>query len=105
VDHFIVSGTTEGKRFGMSQVDVRQKTITQSQITGEHGAALVKVQAHAMGFLYTVNGPVEAGVDGFIETRDKGTGRVAARFVAVQVKTTEAQRYTAETDSGFEQGQ
>jgi hypothetical protein len=86
----------------MSQVDVGQKTITQSQITGEHGAALVKAQAHAMGFLYTVNGPVEAGVDGFIETRDKGTGRVAGRFVAVQVKTTDAQRYTAETDSGFE---
>jgi hypothetical protein len=86
----------------MNQVDVRPKTITQNQITGEHGATLVKAQAHAMGFLYTVNGPVEAGVDGLIETRDKQTGRVGARFVAVQVKTTDAQRYTAETDSSFE---
>jgi hypothetical protein len=59
-------------------------------------------QAHGMGFLYTVNGPVEAGIDGFIETRDRQTGRVGARFVAVQVKTTDAQRYTAETDDGFE---
>ncbi len=86
----------------MSESDVRPKKIHLNQITGEQGAALVKARAHAMGFLYTVNGPVEAGIDGFIETRDPTTSRVSGRLVAVQVKTTESQGYTAETGDGFE---
>jgi hypothetical protein len=86
----------------MSDVSARPKTITQGQITGEHGAALVKARAHDMGFLYTPYGPVEAGIDGLIEVRDRATGQVGARLIAVQVKTTEKQRYTAEIDNGFE---
>jgi hypothetical protein len=81
---------------------VRGKTIRQNQITGEHGAALVKLRAHDMGFLYTPYGPVEAGIDGIIELRDQHTGEVGGRLVAVQVKTTESARYTAETDDAFE---
>lgn len=85
----------------MVDSDVRPKTIHQNQITGEQGATLVKAQAHAMDFLYTVYGPVEAGIDGLIETREP-SGRVRGRLVAVQVKTTARQRYTAETDTSFE---
>src|SRR5262249_11047830 len=55
-----------------------------------------------MGFLYSLYGPVEAGIDGFIEVRNRITGRVGGRLVAVQVKTTEDRRYTAETEAGFE---
>jgi hypothetical protein len=40
-----------------------------------------------MGFLYTSYGPVEAGFDGIIELRDRTTGHVGGRLVAVQVKT------------------
>lgn len=80
----------------------RGKTIRQNQITGEHGAALAKLRAHDMGFLYTPYGPVEAGIDGIIELRDSQTGEVGGRLVAVQVKTTEGARYTAETDDAFE---
>jgi hypothetical protein len=92
---------------GPQQADERKfrmhaKVITKNQITGEHGAALVKAQAHSMGFLYAVNGSVEAGIDGFIETRDRGTGGVSGRLIAVQVKTTESQRYIAETNDGFQ---
>jgi hypothetical protein len=86
----------------MSRIGMRSKTITQNQITGEHGATLVKAQAHAMGFLYTVNGPIEAGIDGIIEIRDRETGGVNARLIAVQVKTTDSSRYTAETENSFE---
>src|SRR5262245_18187380 len=86
----------------MSNVDSRPKTITQVQITGEHAVALAKSQAHAMGFLYTPYGPVEAGIDALIELRDRSTGRVGARLIAVQVKTTLSQGYTAETKERFE---
>jgi hypothetical protein len=51
-----------------------------------------------MGFLFTAHGPVEAGIDGFIEIRDRETGHVSGRLVAVQVKTIELGRYTGETD-------
>jgi hypothetical protein len=81
---------------------LRGKTIRQNQITGEHGAALVKVRAHAMGFLYTPYGPVEAGIDGIIELRDRDTGQVGGRLVAVQIKTTQEGRYTAENGDSFE---
>mgnify|MGYP000866747292 CR=1 FL=1 len=73
----------------MSESDVRPKKIHLNQIAGEQGAALVKARAHAMGFLYTVNGPVEAGIDGFIETRDPTTSRVSGRLVAVQLNGTQ----------------
>jgi hypothetical protein len=80
----------------------RGKTIHPNQITGEYGAALVKARAHAMGFLYTPYGPVEAGIDGIIELRDSVTGQVGGRLVAVQIKTTSQSLYTAETEESFE---
>lgn len=86
----------------MTTITSRGKTIRPNQITGEHGAAIVKARAHAMGFLYTPYGPVEAGIDGIIELRDRRTGEVGGRLVAVQVKTTQEERYTAETEEGFE---
>jgi hypothetical protein len=86
----------------MTEATARPKTITQSQITGEQVAALVKATTHSMGFLYTPYGPIEAGIDGLVEVRDRVSGQVGARLIAVQVKTTGDERYTAETDSGFE---
>jgi hypothetical protein len=86
----------------MNSIGVRNKTIHQNQITGKRGAALVKVRAHEMGFLYSPYGPVEAGIDGIIELRDQHTGYVGGRLVAVQVKTTMDEQYTAETDASFE---
>lgn len=85
-----------------SQVDGHVKTISKSQIIGEHGVALAKERTHAMGFLFTPYGPVEAGIDALIELRDPATGQVGARMVAVQIKTREDRAYTAETDEGFE---
>ena len=81
---------------------VKPKTITQAQITGEHGVALVKDRVHALGFLFTPYGPVEAGIDALIEIRDSTTGQVGGRFIAVQIKTRDDRPYDAETDTGFE---
>lgn len=86
----------------MTVVKARPKTISNSQITGEQGAAIVKERAHDMGFLFTTYGPVEAGIDGLIELRDSETGQVSGRLVAVQVKTRDDRTYTAETDDAFE---
>jgi hypothetical protein len=86
----------------MTMTTSRGKTIRPNQITGEYGAALVKVRTHAMGFLYSPYGPVEAGIDGIIELRDRLTGEVGGRLVAVQVKTTDDERYTAETEDTFD---
>ncbi|MBV8188989.1 MAG: DUF4365 domain-containing protein [Alphaproteobacteria bacterium] len=78
------------------------KTISAAQIIGERGVALAKERAHAMGFLFTPYGPVEAGIDALIELRDTLTGEVGGRLVAVQIKTREDRSYTAETDLAFE---
>jgi hypothetical protein len=86
----------------MIRSDDRPKTISQAQIIGERGVALVKERVHAMGFLFTIYGPVEAGIDALIELRDPVTGRVGAKLIAVQVKTRDARPYTAETDDSFE---
>lgn len=78
------------------------KTITDPQIIGTQGEAFVSERANAMGFMYSRYGPLEAGVDGFLEIRDPGTGKPTGQFVAVQVKTKASGGYTAETDAGFE---
>lgn len=78
------------------------KTITNPQIIGTQGEALVSERANAMGFMYSRYGPLEAGVDGFLEIRDPETGKPTGQFVAVQVKTKASGAYTAETDAGFE---
>ncbi len=50
----------------MSRTATRGKTTHQNQITGEYGDEFVKTRVHAMGYLYSLYGPVEAGIDGII---------------------------------------
>lgn len=78
------------------------KRISDQQVLGEQGAALVDARTHAMGFLFKRYGSPEAGIDGLIELRDPTTNRVGGRFIAVQVKTRQNRPYTAETEAGFE---
>ena len=78
------------------------KTITDSQIIGAQGESFVSERAHAMGFMFSRYGPVEAGIDGFLEIRDPETNVAKGQLVAVQVKTKASGSYTAETESGFE---
>jgi hypothetical protein len=78
------------------------KKITRGQVAGSQGEAFVREKANAMGFLFSPYSQPEAGIDGLLELRDSVSGIVSGRLVAVQVKTTDDQPYTAESDTGFE---
>lgn len=81
---------------------IKPKTITDPQILGRLGEEIVSTHAHSMGFVFSHHGPLEAGIDGFLEIRDPAKGRVTGQFVAVQVKTTADRAYAGETEDGFE---
>ena len=78
------------------------KTVTDAQLIGRQGETFVSTRANAMGFMFSRYGPLEAGIDGFLEIRDPEKGSATGQLVAVQVKTRKGGSYTAETDSGFE---
>src|SRR5262249_43523665 len=78
------------------------KKISDQQVLGERGAALVDERTHAMGFLFKRYGAPEAGIDGLIDLRDPTPGLVGGRLSAAQVKTRQDRAYTAETETGFE---
>ena len=78
------------------------KTITNAQMIGSRGESFVAERAHAMGFVFSPYGRLEAGIDGMLEIRDPLSGSMTGHVVAVQVKTKAEGPYTAETDSGFE---
>jgi hypothetical protein len=77
------------------------KRITDNQITGERGIALIHARVTAMGFVWYPSGGTEAGIDGTIELRDGRTGAITNQIVQVQSRAT-AGRFTAETDDSFE---
>ena len=77
------------------------KKITESQMIGERGIALVHQSVSAMGFLWTATGGTEAGTDGYIEIRHPANGEVLASVLKVQSKATE-RRWQAENDATFE---
>lgn len=75
------------------------KQITANQLLGEMGEAAVRFRFLQIGFQFDVRSRLEAGIDGIAEVMDKG--KPLARMIAVQVKATEASRYSAEDDTGF----
>src|SRR5216683_8233240 len=75
------------------------KKITPNQLLGEIGEAAVRLRFLTMGFQFDGRSRLEAGVDGIAEVMDNG--KPLARMIAVQVKATEASRYTSEDDTGF----
>ena len=83
-------------------VRIMTKTITNQQLIGAQGEAVVSKLATAMGFMFSRYGPPEAGIDGILEIRDPESGTVTGQLVAVQVKTRERGSYVAETSSGFD---
>jgi len=78
------------------------KRISTADIIGRRGVALAESAVLRLGFLFHETGGVEGGTDGFIELRNPQTGQISAQFLPFQVKTTERDRYTAETDTTFE---
>ena len=78
------------------------KKIGRSDIIGQRGMAHIDGVVHAMGHVFYPTGGVEAGIDGFIELRDQGTGAVGNVLLQVQGKATERQRLQGDTDDSFE---
>lgn len=78
------------------------KTVTDNQLNGDLGETVVKAAVMKLGHVFEGRGRLETGVDGTIEFRDPATKRMTGKLVAVQVKTTDKKRYTAETDNSFE---
>jgi hypothetical protein len=63
------------------------KVITDPQIIGAQGEALVSARAkNAMGFMFSRYGPLEAGLDGLLEIRDPETG-ICERVLSVRLAT------------------
>jgi hypothetical protein len=80
---------------------VKKKKISDSDIIGEKGIALIHRVVLDMGCLWHPTGGVEAGIDGFIEVRDPATGETTNSIVQIQSKA-RARPFTAETAEGFE---
>lgn len=76
------------------------KKIHSSAMIGEQGIALIHKIVTDMGFLWHPTG-LEAGIDGYIEIRDPGTGVVTNLIIQVQSKAT-SRDFQAETAQGFE---
>ena len=75
-----------GTRVSRTGSDVaRRKQISERDITGEKGIALIHRRVLDMGFLWHPTN-LEAGIDGFIEIRDPVTGVVSNCIVQVQSK-------------------
>ena len=70
------------------------KQLSLSQLIGERGELLAGERAMSMGFAFDQKGRLETGVDGMLELRDPRTGRMLAKWIGAQVKTTENGRYS-----------
>lgn len=78
------------------------KTVTDNQLSGEFGEQVVRTHILRLGHVFEGKSRLETGIDGTIEFRDPVTGHMTGKLVAVQVKTRARNKYTAETDAGFE---
>ena len=80
------------------------KRITNSELIGQAGVALMKLRLSEMGFVFHETGSLEAGTDGFVELRDRESGDMLSTVLRVQSKATEngrAWRFDTETTFAF----
>lgn len=93
------SNATSTTRMGAGG-QVRAKRLSDQDIIGEKGIALIYRTVLDMGFVWNVT-KVEAGIDGHIEIRDPATGIMTNLIVLVQSKATD-QDFQGETEAGFD---
>jgi Domain of unknown function (DUF4365) len=91
----VVTGASLGSRTRMA------KSISRQQSIGERGRHLFSERVLAAGLSFHPTGPLDAGIDGFIELRDPRTGEVRAQYVMAQLKTREDGAFSQETESSF----
>lgn len=79
---------------------VTAKKIAQNDIVGNRGIALIHTIVGEIGFVWHPTG-LDAGIDGYIEIRDRVTGDVTNNIIQVQSKATDVQ-FDRETLDSFE---
>ncbi|WP_165447274.1 DUF4365 domain-containing protein [Rhizobium leguminosarum] len=65
------------------------KKLHPNQLLGEEGLHRFASRVLNVGIAFHPTGPLDAGVDGFLELRDPETGEVRAQYIAAQLKTTD----------------
>lgn len=78
------------------------KIVTDNQMTGEAGEAIIKAEFLKVGLIYQGFGRLESGTDGIVEIRDPKTGETSSRFVAAQAKTRVKGNYSYESETSFD---
>lgn len=63
------------------------KKISEQQRIGQQGVHLLGARLLSVGLSFQPNGPLDAGIDGFLELRDPETGEVRAQWITAQLKT------------------
>jgi hypothetical protein len=77
------------------------KSISRQQSIGERGRHLFSERVLAAGLSFHPTGPLDAGIDGFIELRDPQTGGVRAQYVMAQLKNKDDGTFNQESSSSF----
>jgi hypothetical protein len=77
------------------------KKLSEQQIIGEQGVHLLGGRLLSVGLSFLPTGPLDAGIDGFLELRDPDSGEVRAQWITAQLKTQKEGRFAEETDEGF----
>jgi hypothetical protein len=86
---------------GLRRVDQAMKKLSEQQIIGQQGVHLLGGRLLSVGLCFQPNGPLDAGIDGFLELRDPLTGEVRAQWITAQLKTQEQGSFSEETEESF----
>jgi hypothetical protein len=79
---------------------VQPKKLSDQQLLGEQGVALIAAQVARMGFAWRPTSTLDSGIDGEIELRDAVTGEMSGLIVKVQSKA--VSKFDNETAEGFD---
>lgn len=77
------------------------KKLSEQQIIGQQGVHLLSGRLLSAGLSFQPTGPLDAGIDGFLELRDPSTSEVRAQWITAQVKTRKQGNFSEETDESF----
>jgi hypothetical protein len=95
------SPCARGIRFGFAASRRAVKKLSEQQIIGQQGVHLLGGRLLSVGLSFQSSGPLDAGVDGFLELRDPSTGEVRAQWITGQLKTQKEGRFAEETDESL----
>ena len=77
------------------------KKLSEQQMIGQRGVHLLGERLLSVGLSFHANGPLDAGIDGFLELRDPVSGEVRAQYILAQLKTQKEGGFSEETDESF----